>query len=154
MLRIEGRLGAVTGDDGAGDHDHHLSRPRPRAFRIDLERPDVDDRQPGVVRVHAADVPEFAADFGETIGRRAFEDHLERSGLVRDLQLAVVAQRHRAHQDDRAHLIEGGVIEDRSEIRRPAGGRLRRHACRGQQDQERGGCARPPMLWFPSDHSG
>ena len=126
MLRTDGADGGVGGGDGGGDDRRHLAGPRPRPFRIDVER-----RLAGRSR-RAAD--RRRASVRDPRTRRALRrDRPARVPLnttridapsVVEPQFAVVLQLHVADDDDRTQVVEGGMCHERRDI----GGAARRRS--------------------------
>jgi hypothetical protein len=90
--------------------------------------------EPGLVRIHAAQIPELATDLVQSFWRATFEDHPHRSALAVDSQFAVVEKRGGADDDDGSQVIEARMGQQRRDIGGVPLGRLRRYCGGAQRD--------------------
>jgi redox-sensing transcriptional repressor len=99
----------------------------------------VDAAEARIVRVHAPEVPEIAADFIDAVRRIAFHDDVNGARPVGRDEIAIGRLRDGADDQHGPHLVERRESEKGRDIRRPAHGRrLRGHCGResGRQHDE------------------
>ena len=122
---------------GGGDDRGDLTGPRPRRIGIDLEGlPQIVGAQADVVRLHAPEIPELAAHLVEPVGGGAFEQQVNRGGVVGQAEL-ILLDPDLADDQDRAAMKKPRIGEHRRQVGRAPDRRLR-IARRRHNDQRKG----------------